>query len=151
MKITDCLTENCVRVPLAATDKTAAITELVDVLDSAGLLVDRDEALRSVLAREATRSTGIGNGLAVPHGKSRGCHELAMAIGTPGTPIDFGSPDGQPCDCIVLLTSPIDKTGPHIQALASISRLWHTDGFRQAISQAATAEELYGTIQRNQE
>jgi len=150
MKITDILKPECVRVPLHATDKFAAITELVDVLNEHGELTNREEVLQSVLARERTRSTGIGMGLAVPHGKSRGVESLVMAIGKAESRIEFESVDGRPCYFIVLLASPVDTTGPHIQSLAHISRLWQMDSFRTAVVQAPTAEELYAAIARYQ-
>lgn len=150
MKITELITKDCIRIPLKATDKLAAIAELVDVLNDNGLLTDRDAVLAAVLAREETRSTGIGHGLAVPHGKTQACPALAMAIGKADPPIDFGSPDGRPCNAVVLLASPLDKTGPHIQALASISRLWLSEGFRAAVAQATTADELYDAITAHQ-
>ena len=150
MKITDILQQTCVCVPLRATDTLGAITELVELLDGTGRLSDRDVVLRAVLAREETRSTGIGHGLAVPHGKSHGCRELVMAVGKPTTPIDFQAVDGKPCEFVVLVASPSDKTGPHIQALAGISRLWLNDEFRGAIAQAGTADELYAAIRQYQ-
>ena len=150
MKITNILTNSCVRVPLNATEKIAAITELVDLLDENGLLDDRDQVLEAVLTRERTRSTGIGRSLAVPHGKSAGCKDLVMAIGKPATPIDFASADGRPCSIIILLASPIDKTGPHIQALAGISRMWQTDGFRIQVSKAETGDDLFAAIQQHE-
>ncbi|MFQ5591354.1 MAG: PTS sugar transporter subunit IIA [Phycisphaerae bacterium] len=150
MKITDILKKECVLVPLKATDKIAAITELVDSLAFNGLLDDRDQVLKAVLTREETRSTGIGRCLAVPHGKSRGCRTLVMAVGKAATPIDFGSPDGRPCNVVVLLASPVDKTGPHIQALASISRMWQTDTFRTKVAQAQTSDDLFDAIQHHQ-
>jgi mannitol/fructose-specific phosphotransferase system IIA component (Ntr-type) len=135
-----------VRAPLVADEKTAAITELVDLLAEQGLLTDRDDVLNAVLVRERTRSTGIGLGLAVPHGKSHGCRKLLLAIGKPAKPMDFDSIDGRPCDIIMLLASPVDKTGPHIQALASISRLWQTEGIRSAILKTKNAEELFSAL-----
>ena len=150
MKLTEILNKACVLVPLKATEKTAAITELVDSLAERGELANRDAVLEAVLARERIRSTGIGMGLAVPHGKSHGILDLAMALGKVASPMEFGSIDGRPCDLIVLLASPVDKTGPHIQALALISRFWQNDAFRQAILDAATADELYSTIERHQ-
>ncbi len=150
MKISDILQQECLRVPLQATDKIGAITELVAVLDESDQLADREQVLRAVLAREETRSTGIGHGLAVPHGKSHGCHKLAMAVGKPTAPIDFEAIDGKPCEFIVLVASPADETGPHIQALASISRLWLNEKFRGAIAQVSTADELYSAIEQYQ-
>ena len=151
MKITDILQKGCVRVPLKSTDKTAAITELVDLLEQNGQLADRDDVLKAVLAREQTRSTGIGGGLAVPHGKSHGCRSLTMAIGKPASPMDFDAVDGRPCFFIVVLASPVDETGPHIQALACISRLWQTESFRDAIARATAADEFYAAIEQHQE
>ena len=150
MKITEILQPACIRIPLTATDKTGAITELVDLLAEAGLLSDRDQVLQAVLAREATRSTGIGQTLAVPHGKSSGCRELTMAIGKPAEPIEFDAVDGRPCSFIVLLASPVDKTGPHIQALAGVSRLWLNEHFRLAVQQAATADAILAAIEKHQ-
>jgi len=150
MKPTEILKKNCVRVPLDACEKTAAITELVDLLHANGLLLDRDQTLQAILNREQTRSTGIGWGLAVPHGKSAGCQHLTMAVGKPREPIPFGAIDDRSCTFMVLLASPIDETGPHIQALASISRLWHNEAFRMAVSTAEDAETLYAAIEQYQ-
>jgi len=150
MKITDILKESCTCVPLKCTDKTGVITELVDLLDDDGTLTDRNAVLKAVLAREETRSTGIGLGLAVPHGKSHGCDRLLMAVGKPKEPLPFDAIDGRPCRFIVLLTSPVDETGPHIQALARISRLWQNETFRLAVAQATTPAELYTAIKQNQ-
>lgn len=150
MRLTDILTRPLVRVPLQATDKTGAITELVGLLHEYGCVSDRDAVLRAVLEREATRSTGIGYGLAVPHGKSGACPQLAMSVGKPAKPIDFGSKDGQPVNIIVLLASPPDQTGPHIQALARISRLMLIEQFRRAVAQAGTADQLYESIRQHE-
>ena len=151
MRITDFLSPSCIRVPLVATEKNAVITELVDLLHENDLLINRDETLQAVLAREKTRSTGIGNGLAVPHGKSSGCRSLCMAIGKPATPLEFDSADGKPCDAVVLLASPFDETGPHIQALARVSRLWLREGFRNIVARCNDAASLYEAIKQNQE
>ena len=146
MKLTDVLRPDCVKVPLAAKDKTQAIVELVDLLDKAGVIRDREAVLQSVLEREARRSTGIGHGLAIPHGKSSACDELVMAIGKPAEPIEFESIDGQPAQIIVLLASPVDQTGPHIQALARISRIMTVESVRSDMYNTESADELYRII-----
>ena len=146
MELSKHLTIDRIRVPLRATDKTAAITELVDVLSDTDGLIDRDVVLEAVLKREAERSTGIGYGLAIPHGKSDGCKKLVMAAGQPAEPIDFQSVDGRPVKFIVLLVSPPDQTGPHIQALAKISRLMNIEQFRTKIEDVTTAQELHDAI-----
>ena len=143
MKLTGILTRECVRVPIRGATKTEAITELVDVLAENELVTDRDMVLKAVLDRERTASTGIGQGLAVPHGKCAGCSRLVMALGKPAKPLEFESKDGKPVDIVVLLASPLDKTGPHIQALARISRLMLMESFRHEVSVAATSDELW--------
>ena len=141
--MTEILQPTCVKVPLEAKDKKAAITELVDLLSSNGQLVDRDAVLEAVMLREQTRSTGIGSGIAIPHGKCNSVKELVMAIGIAGEPIDFESVDGKPVTIIILLVSPSDQTGPHIQALARISRLMLDEEFKQRLEGARSAEEVY--------
>ena len=146
MRLSEILKPQNIKVPLNATTKSEAIGELVNLLAENGELTNSKAVLDSVLDREATRTTGIGNGLAIPHGKCNGTDHLAMAIGRPATPIDFQAIDGRPVTLIWLLTSPPDKTGPHIHALARISRLMTIDKFRQAVAQAKTAQELYDAI-----
>ena len=81
MTLTQILRLDCVEVPLEGKDKQSVIDELVDLLDAEGLLLDKDAALKAVLAREQTRSTGIGSGIAIPHGKCSAVKELVMAVG----------------------------------------------------------------------
>lgn len=143
MNIYQILSPNCIKVPLKSRDKTSAITELVDVLNSNKLLLNRDVVLNAVLAREKTRSTGIGSGIAIPHGKCNGVRELVMALGIAAEPIEFESIDGKPVKIIILLTSPIDQTGPHIQALAKISRLMLDETFKTKLENSTSPENLY--------
>jgi fructose-specific phosphotransferase system IIA component len=143
MLLTQILRPACVKVPLESKDKQSAITELVDLLDADGLLLDRDVILDAVLAREQTRSTGIGSGIAIPHGKCKAVKELVMAIGIASEPIDFVSVDGNPVTIVLLLVSPADQTGPHIRALARISRLMLDQEFKQTLEQASSAEQAY--------
>ncbi len=150
MKLSEILSPACIRVPMLSTEKTDAIGELVDVLADCGKLGDRDAVLRAVLDREETRSTGIGFGLAVPHGKSKACPGLVMALGLPKSPIEFESSDGEPVEVIALLASPPDKTGPHIQALARISRLMLVGKFRKEVLAAQSADEAYSILVRHE-
>jgi fructose-specific phosphotransferase system IIA component len=146
MRLTDILKPENIKVPLTSTTKTDAIGELVTLLSENKAITDAKKVLDSVLDREATRTTGIGNGLAIPHGKCTGTADLVMAIGKAGTPIDFQAIDGRPVTLIWLLTSPPDKTGPHIHALARISRLMTIDKFRQALNTAQTGQDVYDII-----
>jgi len=107
------------------------------------LLLDRDVALEAVLMREQTKSTGIGSGIAIPHGKCNAVKELVMAIGIAAEPIEFESIDGNPVTIIILLVSPANQTGPHIQALAKISRLMLDESFKHSLEKAISAEEVY--------
>ena len=146
MRLTEILKPANIKLPLNAKTKTEAIGELVDVLGASGEVTDSKKVLDSVLERESTRTTGIGNGLGIPHGKCNGVNHLVMAIGRPATPIDFQSIDGRPVNLIWLLASPPDQTGPHIHALARISRLMTIERFRQALVAAQTPQQLYDAI-----
>ena len=146
MRLTDILKPTNIKVPLVSTVKAEAIGELVTLLKDNGEVTDPKKVLDSVLDSESTRTTGIGNGLAIPHGKCAGVDHLVMAIGRPATPIDFQAIDGRPVNLIWLLASPPDKTGPHIHALARISRLMTIDKFRVALATAKTSQEIFDII-----
>ncbi len=150
MKITEVLTPETIKIPLESEEKFACIEELVDVLDKAGKLTDKDKFLQAVLEREYTRTTGIGHGLAVPHGKCNCMEGLVIAVGVPKNPIDFQSIDKQKVNLIVLIGSPEDQTGPHIQALARISRLMLSSSFREGIAHARTPRDVYQTFSDNE-
>ncbi len=149
MRLTDILQPDCIRVPLASTDKQSAIFELADLLCAHTPIEDPEELKQAVWARETTRTTGIGHGIGIPHGKCDGVDKLRMAIGT--TPpdsegIEFGSIDKKPVDLVILLASPLDQTGPHIQALAKISRMLTDAVIRTQLKQAPDAQTLYDMI-----
>ena len=143
MILTQILQPACVKVPLEGKDKQSVISELVDLLDANGLLLDKDAVLEAVFMREQTRSTGIGSGIAIPHGKCSTVKELVMAIGIAAEPVDFASVDGKPVTIVILLLSPADQTGPHIQALASISGLMLDEQFKRGLEKAASPGEAY--------
>lgn len=147
MNLLDILSPQCVVAPLIATDKRGVINELVDVLAANAKVSDAQGLKDAVWTREQTRTTGIGHGLAIPHGKSAGMPTLAMAIGKPAQPMDFEAIDGQPVKLIVLLASPPDRTSDHIQALARISRLMTMDDFRNQIYAASTPQEIYALLE----
>jgi fructose-specific phosphotransferase system IIA component len=147
MLLTQIMQPSCVKVPLEAKDKESAIIELLDLLDSNGVLDNRDSAQEAVMTREKTRSTGIGSGIAIPHGKCNSVKELVMTMGIVPDGMDFQSVDNKPVKIIILLVSPLDQTGPHIQALASISRLMLDEDFKLKLEQSSSAEELYDLLQ----
>ncbi|MFT5423097.1 MAG: PTS system fructose-specific IIC component [Phycisphaerales bacterium] len=143
MNLLDIITPECVKAPLTATDKRGAIDELVDLLSAEGRIKQPDALKSAVWTREQTRTTGIGHGLAIPHGKAEGLSEIVMAIGKPAAPMDFEAIDGQPVQLIVLLASPPDKNSDHIQALARVSRLMTVEDFREKVYEATTGEEIW--------
>jgi fructose-specific phosphotransferase system IIA component len=143
MNITDILSPKAVKVPLVAKEKKAAIDELIDLLDEGGMISDPDKLKQIVWEREQQRTTGIGDNLAIPHGKSDVSKDLVMAIGRPDEPIDFASLDGKPVKLIVLLASPPNRTADHIQALGKISRMMADKEFRSSAYEAQSAETLY--------
>ncbi len=146
MRLSEILKPENIKLGIEATVKTEAIAVLVSLLEANGDIIDAKKVLESVLDRESTRTTGIGNGLAIPHGKSPGTPKLSMAIGKPLVPIDFQSIDGRPVTIIWLLTSPPDQAGVHIKALAAISRLMTSDKFRFAMNNAKTPQEMYEIV-----
>ena len=151
MKLSEVLNLDLIKVPLAAKDKYAAIEELVDLLRQNGKITEKTDLLQAVLNREATRSTGIGQGLAVPHGKCRSLSCLVMAVGKPAVPMDFESVDNQPVNLIVLLGSNLDQTGPHIQALARISRFMMMPSFQKQIERAKTPDQIYQAFLKHEQ
>lgn len=150
MNLLDILAPECIKAPMGATDKRAIIDELVDLLAAGKRVADPAALKEAVWTREQTRTTGIGNGLAIPHGKSAGVTSLAMAIGKPAHPVEFQAIDSKPVKLIILLASPPDKTADHIQALAKVSRYMTMESFREQIYAATSAAEIFELL-RSQE
>jgi len=135
-----------IRIPLGGTTKDDLLRELVGVLHAAGEVGDEDEVLRAVREREAVLSTGIGNGVAIPHGKSPRAGSLAMAAGITREPVEFDALDGRPVNLFFLLVGPDSAAGDHVKALSRISRLVRSDSFRQRLTSAASPEEFHALM-----
>jgi fructose-specific phosphotransferase system IIA component len=150
VRLTDILQPDCVKVPLEGDTKQACIYELIDLLVGRTEVTDAEALKEAVWQRELTRTTGIGHGIGIPHGKADCVDELRMAIGRPSQPLEFGAIDGKPVNLIILLASPLDKTGPHIQALAKISRLLVSDDLRDALQEAPSSQDLYDLLLRHE-
>ncbi|MBL1216418.1 MAG: PTS sugar transporter subunit IIA [Planctomycetes bacterium] len=142
MNLLELLKTDRIKVPLESADKRGVINELVSKLAESGGLKDEAAVSQAVWAREQTRTTGIGQGLAIPHAKSDACDQLMLAVGKPAEPIEFDSIDHQPVRLVFLLLSPLDRTSEHIQTLAAISRLMSIEAFREAAYETTTAKEL---------
>jgi len=143
MKLSEIVQPDCIAVPLPSPDKQTAVYGLADLLIEHTPIADGEALKQAIWTRETTRTTGIGHGIAIPHGKCDGVDRLRMAIGRCETPVDFKSIDGKPVELIILLASPVDQTGPHIQALAKVSRLLTDADFRSKIKAVETPTDLY--------
>jgi mannitol/fructose-specific phosphotransferase system IIA component (Ntr-type) len=139
--LTELLTPDRIRIPLRAENKDALLRELVQVL-AADRAIDEAEVLRAVRERESVLSTGIGHGVAIPHGKSSAVPELRMAAGLTAAPIEFDALDGQPVALFFLLVGPETAAGPHIKALSRISRLVRRDDVRDRLIGAKSSAEF---------
>jgi fructose-specific phosphotransferase system IIA component len=146
MKLSDYLPVQQISMDLQSDSKFPLIEELLDMPAENGRLLDRDQALQDVLAREGYLSTGLENGIAIPHAKTDGVDKLILAFGIKRDGIDFESLDGKPASLIFLALSPRDTAGPHIKSLAIISRTLKDLETRQALMDAASVEEIADII-----
>lgn len=140
--MTELLSIDRIKIPLESQTKDDLLRELVGVIAGPASSPDREDVLRAVREREAVLSTGIGHGVAIPHGKSSAVGELRMAAGRAEAPLDFDALDGQPVSLFFLLVGPESAAGPHIKALSRISRLVRKDDVRDRLVAARTAEEF---------
>lgn len=150
MKISEFLREKAITVSLKATDKPGVIREMVQLLVRAGEVKpeDTDRFVEVLLAREALGSTGIGQGIGIPHGKSNCVKELVGAFGISQKGVNFDSLDGDPVYIFFLLVAPEDSAGPHLKALARISRLLKDKFFRDGLREAKEERVILRTIQQ---
>ncbi|HEX2093542.1 MAG TPA: PTS sugar transporter subunit IIA [Longimicrobiaceae bacterium] len=146
MLLSELLPPARIRIPLAGRSKDELLRELVDVLHATGEVKDSPGVLRAVQEREEVLSTGIGNGVAIPHGKSPQVSSLAMAAGVAAEPVDFDALDGKPVNLFFLLVGPESAAGDHVKALSRISRLVRSDSFRQRLAAASSAEEFHAIV-----
>lgn len=142
MNLKKALNRQAVSLQLQSRTKAEIIEELTDLLVRAGIVQDREAVLAAVRERESKMSTGMQNGIAIPHGKSDAVSTLVSAVGIHPEGIDFDSIDGQPSRIFILTVSPINRTGPHIQFLAEISRLLNEEAMRAQVLHAPSADEV---------
>lgn len=133
MLLTELLSIDRIKIPLQATTKDELLRELVTLVTRHNSPAEREDVLRAVREREAVLSTGIGFGVAIPHGKSAAVGELCLAAGRSRQPIPFDALDGQPASLFFLLVGPESAAGPHIKALSRISRIVRRDDVRQQL------------------
>jgi PTS system nitrogen regulatory IIA component len=148
MKIMDFLSQDAIIVDLKATDKKSAIVELAEVLKNTKKIKDTDDIINIVLEREKLGSTGIGQGVAIPHGKADLLQEQMGVLGISHKGIEFNSLDGELVHIIFLLVGPVEVAGQHLKALSRISRLFKDKFLRQSIKEAKTTQEVAKLIQQ---
>ncbi|HEX6937836.1 MAG TPA: PTS sugar transporter subunit IIA [Longimicrobiales bacterium] len=146
MLLTDLITPERIKIPLDARSKDELLRELVEIVTRNDRVDDPEDVLRAVREREAVLSTGIGHGVAIPHGKSPAVPELRMAAGCTAEPVDFDALDGQPVRLFFLLVGPESAAGPHIKALSRISRLVRREDVRSNLLAARNAGEFYRAL-----
>lgn len=146
MKIMDFLCTEAVTAELKATDKQGIINELVNLLGDAGEIKNKDSLVKILMARETLGSTGIGQGIGIPHGKSPHVKKLIAAFGLSKQGVDFESLDGEITHIFFLLVAPEESAGPHLKALARISRLLKDKFFRDLLIKAKDIKEIIKVI-----
>lgn len=145
MHIADVIDKELIKVPLEATDKAGVLSELVGILAKDKNYTDekREAILEAVLDREKLGSTGIGRGICIPHAKLGWITHIRLVIGISRSPIDFGSPDGEPGRIFFLVLAPEGEASAHVELLASIARTCSSDVFRRFLLSAKSADEVY--------
>lgn len=147
MKITDILVREGSILDLVATGKDDLLAELAGALASAEPALDRDALLTVLREREALQSTGIGEGVAIPHGKIDGLDRLVATFARSTAGVDFESIDGQPTHLFFLLVVPEQSGGQHLKALARISRFFRDASFREKLLAVRDLDEIFRAIE----
>jgi PTS system nitrogen regulatory IIA component len=146
MKLTDILDESSIVADLRATHKTEALEVLVDAMSRNYPEIEKHEILDVLLAREELGSTGIGDGIAIPHGKIPHLSHIISGFGLSKTGIEFDSLDGKPAYLFFLLVAPENSVGTHLKMLARISRMLKNTDFRNKLLHANSQAEIYQII-----
>ena len=147
MKIVDYLTENDVLSRLHASSREGVIQEMVAHLTESGKIDDPEGLVNILLDREMLGSTGIGHGVAIPHGRLSGLNEILLVFGRSPDGVDFDAHDGEAVNIFFLLVAPEDSAGLHLKTLARISRIVKNPECRQALLDSDDKGTLYNTIE----
>jgi PTS system nitrogen regulatory IIA component len=151
MKLSEILNQDNIIPDLKAKDKRGVLEELVDVIVSHDPSLDKGSLVKILLERERLGSTGIGDGIAIPHGKFLGLKHPVISFGRSLQGLDFDSMDGQPAFLFFLLVAPENSASIHLKALAKIAKILKNSSFRNVLMQAPTRQELYQTIIQSDE
>ncbi len=147
MKIMDILVRDAVILNLGVRSKRDVLAEMADALAKVEPQIESDRLLEVLEEREALQSTGIGEGVAIPHGKLAGLDRLVASFARSTEGVDFDSIDGQPSHHFFLLVVPDHSGGQYLKALARISRFFRDPAFRQMLSDAESLEDLVRIIE----
>ncbi len=150
MKIIDALQKEAIIVELAATDKKGVLEELVSPVAKIAS-ASQEEMVRVLLDRERLGSTGIGEGVGIPHGKLKGLDSLALGFGISRKGVDFESMDNRPTYIFFLLITPENSTGLHLKLLARISKILKSIPFKESLLNASDREDIYNLIKEADE
>jgi PTS system nitrogen regulatory IIA component len=151
MRLSDILGENCIIPELKASDKKGVLEELVQVIVDHEPSLDKGSLVKVLLERERLGSTGIGDGVAIPHGKFHGLLHPIISFGRSRKGIDFDSMDGEPAHLFFLLVAPENSASVHLKALARIAKILKNGAFRKTLIEAPSREAIYKIITRNDE
>jgi len=142
MNLKKYLDKNNIFLDLKSGSKETVIEEMIDRLVDSGKLKEKARPLQAIQAREQKMGTGMEHGIAIPHGKTDAVDHLVTAVGLKQEGIDFEAIDGKPSRIFIMTVSPLNRTGPHIQFLAEVSKLLKDDGTRKRLLAARTAEDV---------
>ena len=151
MKLSELLEKNGVIPELRAKDKKGVLEELAEAMVLRKPSIDKESLVKVLLERERLGSTGIGDGVAIPHGKFHGIEHPIISFGRSRKGLDFESMDGGPVYLFFLLVAPENSASIHLKALARIAKLLKNSSFRKVLMEAQTQEEIYETIVNNDE
>lgn len=151
MKISDMLDEDHILVDLKARDKKSVLEELAGVITSHDSSLEKSSLVKVLMEREKLGSTGIGDGVAIPHGKVPGVEQPIISFGRSRKGLDFDSMDGTPAFLFFLLVAPENSASVHLKALARIAKILKNGSFRKTLMDASTKQEIYRTIIQNDE
>jgi PTS system nitrogen regulatory IIA component len=151
MKILDILDKRLILPEIASKSKEGVLRELVHVLGRVEGQINEERMTEILLERESLGSTGIGEGVAIPHGKSKEVKKILASFGRSLPGMDFQSLDGKPTHLFFLLIAPENSAGMHLKALAEISRLMKNQAFRKRLMDAPSAEEIYSLFSEGED
>jgi len=151
MKLPEIIEENNIVPELKAKDKKGVLEELAEVISRHEPSIDKAALVKVLVERERLGSTGIGDGVAIPHGKMNGVSRPIISFGRSRQGLDFDSMDGQPAHLFFLLIAPEDSSSVHLQVLAKIAKILKNRDFRKKLMEPGTKEELYQTIVQTDE